>query len=70
LPVSAGTELPAEFGLRHRAAIGITEKTDAVAIIVSEQTGRISYCKDGLLSIDVKASGLKSLLNEDFQNLK
>jgi diadenylate cyclase len=70
LPVSSGTDLPAEFGLRHRAAIGITEKTDAVAIIVSEQTGRISYCKDGQLSLDVKASGLKSLLTEDFSTIK
>jgi diadenylate cyclase len=70
LPVSAGLDLPAEFGLRHRAALGITEKTDAVAIIVSEQTGRISYCKDGQLSLDVKASGLKSLLTEDFSHLK
>jgi len=66
LPVSSGTDFPAELGLRHRSAIGITEKTDAVAIIVSEQTGRISYCKDGVLSLDVKASGLKSMLNEDF----
>lgn len=67
LPVSARMDLPAELGLRHRSAIGITEKTDAVAIIVSEQTGRISYCKDGLLSLDVKASGLTSLLTEDFK---
>ncbi len=66
LPVSARMNLPTELGLRHRSAIGITEKTDAVAIIVSEQTGRISYCKDGELSLDVKASGLTSLLTEDF----
>lgn len=66
LPVSASTDLPAELGLRHRSAIGITEKTDAIAIIVSEQTGRISYCIDGHLTLDVKASGLKSLLTELF----
>jgi uncharacterized protein (TIGR00159 family) len=66
LPVSASMDLPAELGLRHRSAIGITEKTDAVAIIVSEQTGRISYCKEGFLTLDVKASGLTSLLTEDF----
>jgi DNA integrity scanning protein DisA with diadenylate cyclase activity len=35
------------FGLRHRAAIGITEKTDALALVVSEETGQISYIKDG-----------------------
>jgi len=66
LPVSAITDLPAELGLRHRAAIGITEKNDSIAIIVSEQTGRISYCRNGELSMDIKASGLKTMLTEDF----
>jgi diadenylate cyclase len=66
LPVSAINDIPAELGLRHRSAIGITEKTDSVAIVVSEQTGRISYCKEGILELDVKASGLKKLLEEDF----
>ena len=66
LPVSASRGIPAELGLRHRSAIGVTEKTDAIAIIVSEQTGKISYCKEGQLSLDIKASGLTSLLTEDF----
>ncbi len=66
LPVSAQIDLPTEFGLRHRAAIGITEKNDSIAIIVSEQTGRISYCRNGELSLDIKASGLKTMLTEDF----
>lgn len=66
LPVSGKTGLPPELGLRHRAAIGITEKNDSIAIIVSEQTGRISYCRNGELSLDVKASGLKTMLTEDF----
>ena len=39
--------LPARFGLRHRAAVGITEKTDALCLIVSEETGEISFIKDG-----------------------
>lgn len=46
LPLSKKT-LPARFGLRHRAAIGITEKTDAVCLVVSEETGQISYIRDG-----------------------
>ncbi len=46
LPLSKKT-LPARFGLRHRAAIGITEKTDALCVLVSEETGEISYIKDG-----------------------
>lgn len=47
LPVSDNRNIPARFGLRHRAAIGVTERTDAVCIIVSEETGEISYIKDG-----------------------
>jgi diadenylate cyclase len=66
LPVSGNMELPTELGLRHRAAIGVTEKNDSVAIIVSEQTGKISYCRNGELSLDIKASGLKTMLTEDF----
>jgi len=46
LPLSKKT-LPSRFGLRHRAAIGITEKTDALCLAVSEETGKISYIKDG-----------------------
>ncbi len=46
LPLSKKS-LPSRFGLRHRAAIGITEKTDALCLIVSEETGKISYVKDG-----------------------
>ena len=42
LPVSKRTDLPKRFGLRHRAALGLTEKTDATAIVVSEETGKIS----------------------------
>ena len=46
LPLSTKT-LPSRFGLRHRAAIGITEKTDALCLVVSEETGKISYIKNG-----------------------
>lgn len=47
LPVSNERNIPLRFGLRHRAAVGISEKTDAVALVVSEETGQISYLKDG-----------------------
>lgn len=47
LPVSNERNIPQRFGLRHRAAVGITEKTDALAITVSEETGQISYLKNG-----------------------
>ncbi|MDT7832266.1 diadenylate cyclase CdaA [Flavobacteriaceae bacterium S356] len=47
LPVSNSATIPSRFGLRHRAAIGVSEKTDAVCLLVSEETGEISYIKDG-----------------------
>lgn len=47
LPISTSTKLPARFGLRHRAAIGVTEKTDAICLLVSEETGGISYINNG-----------------------
>ena len=47
LPVNNEKNIPERFGLRHRAAVGITEKTDALAIVVSEETGQVSYIKNG-----------------------
>lgn len=47
LPVNNEKKIPERFGLRHRAAIGITERTDALALVVSEETGQISYIKNG-----------------------
>jgi uncharacterized protein (TIGR00159 family) len=47
LPTNNEKNIPERFGLRHRAAIGITEKTDAVALVVSEETGQVSYIKNG-----------------------
>ena len=47
LPISSSTRIPARFGLRHRAAIGVTEKTDAICLLVSEETGEISYINNG-----------------------
>ncbi|MFD1063964.1 diadenylate cyclase CdaA [Winogradskyella litorisediminis] len=46
LPVNNEINIPKRFGLRHRAALGISEKTDALALVVSEETGTISYVKD------------------------
>lgn len=47
LPLSDSKKLPGRFGLRHRAAIGISEKTDAMCLVVSEETGEISFIIDG-----------------------
>ena len=52
----------AELGSRHRAAIGITEENDAVAIVVSEESGRISIVEDGDLEYDVSAERLRQRL--------
>jgi diadenylate cyclase len=66
LPVSKNTQLPISLGLRHRAAIGLTERTDAVCIVVSEQTGQISNCKNGRLKHNILPGELKNLLEEEF----
>jgi uncharacterized protein (TIGR00159 family) len=47
LPVNNEKKIPPHFGLRHRAAIGISEKTDAIALVVSEETGQVSYVNNG-----------------------
>jgi diadenylate cyclase len=49
LPSSKNTSLPKELGTRHRAAVGISEQSDAVVIVVSEETGGISIANNGVL---------------------
>jgi len=66
LPVSSSRKIDVSLGLRHRAAVGITEKTDAIALVVSEETGYISYCKNGVVIQDVLAHQLKSFLDKEF----
>lgn len=67
LPVSNKTTIPHFCGLRHRAAVGITEKSDAIAIIVSEERGEISYSIEGELLRNVKPSTLASFLETMFR---
>ena len=66
LPVSNNRELPVKLGMRHRAALGITEESDAVAIIVSEETEKISYMKDGEIFTNRTAKQLKEFLERIF----
>ncbi len=66
LPVTENPDFPHHLGMRHRAAVGITEASDAIAVIVSEQTGSVSVAKSGTLSIDLKPEKLKELLNKEF----
>lgn len=63
LPVSESDQLPANFGLRHRAAIGMTEVTDSVVLIVSEETGQIALSVNGKMDTNLSKSELKSKLN-------
>ncbi|MCH8273897.1 MAG: TIGR00159 family protein [Armatimonadetes bacterium] len=62
LPLS-GARMRGRLHLRHRAAVGITEETDAVAIVVSEERGAISVSLDGRLREDLTPAGLRELLN-------
>lgn len=65
LPVSKNRNLPQEVALRHRSAIGSTELTDAIAVVVSEQTGTISLCKNGQMIRDITPSTLRQMLIEN-----
>lgn len=62
LPSSENMDIPANFGMRHRAALGITEITDAVAVVVSEETGQLSYVETGKIEHNITPDRLKSLL--------
>jgi len=68
LPVSKNQTIPKRMGLRHRAALGITEHSDAIAIIVSEETGHISWAVNGQLTVNVKPEQLEHFLSEEFAN--
>jgi len=62
LPLSPNPELSKELGTRHRAAVGITEETDAVAVVVSEETGLISVAIEGQLIRDLDSKQLRNTL--------
>jgi uncharacterized protein (TIGR00159 family) len=62
LPLSENT-LPGELGTRHRAGLGITERTDAVSLVVSEETGGISVAADGRMYTRLDEARLRGLLN-------
>lgn len=66
LPVTKSKRLDAALGLRHRAAVGITEQTDALALIVSEETGKISYSKKGVIINQIAAHQLRTFLEKEF----
>ncbi|MBX7181445.1 MAG: diadenylate cyclase CdaA [Bacteroidia bacterium] len=67
LPVSENENFPGNLGMRHRAAVGITENSDAIAIVVSEQSGEIAIAKNGNLSLNISREELKRILEEEGQ---
>lgn len=67
LPVSHEEDLPTDLGLRHRSAIGATQLTDAIAIVVSEQTGQISLCKQGIITRNISPTELTQILKTELK---
>lgn len=65
LPVSQNPNIPKHLGLRHRAGLGISQETDAKVIIVSEESGRITYASEGRLKMNVTPEDLQRLLLEE-----
>ena len=65
LPVSHDLSIPKELGLRHRAAMGISQETDAIAVIVSEETGGVSVAVKGEFKLHMTAEELESFLTEE-----
>ncbi len=69
LPITERTDIPAQFGMRHKAAIGITEVSDADVVVVSEETGRISFVKGGEISAIHNINELKLYLDQSMTGL-
>lgn len=65
LPVSHSRDIPKELGLRHRAGMGISEESDAIAIIVSEETGRVSVAINGVFHLRLSFEDLESILSKE-----
>lgn len=68
LPISHNQNIPKELGLRHRAALGITQQSDAVAVIVSEETGAISVAQSGEFRLRLAGNELESYLTNAMRN--
>ena len=64
LPVTDRQDVPAHLGLRHRAAVGMTEETDTLVLVVSEETGQISAAKNGKLETNISSQETRAIINE------
>ena len=65
LPIENTLEIPSHFGLRHRAGLGITIRTDALALIVSEESGQVSYVNNGAFILFEDYSELAEIIKDD-----
>lgn len=70
LPVAHNLDIPKELGLRHRAALGISQDSDAIAIICSEESGRISVAMKGEFQLRLSAEKLESILTQEILQKK
>ena len=75
LPLSNDKNISRGLGTRHRSAVGMSQESDAIVVVVSEETGKISVAKDGTLILDVKEDALKQILMKNlvtkrFENVK
>ena len=64
LPITDRSDIPAQYGMRHKAAIGMSEQSDAIILVVSEETGGISYVNKGAIESITSLSRLRLLLGE------
>lgn len=69
LPVTDNPDLPPDYGLRHRAALGITEVTDSLVIVVSEETGIVSIAENNEIERGISSPKLMERLEQEFQNI-
>ena len=70
LPVSHDVDIPKELGLRHRAAMGISQESDAIAVVCSEETGRISVAINGNFQLRLSAEELESILTKEMATIE
>ena len=68
LPITENPNIPANYGMRHRAAVGLTEETDACVIVVSEETGNISFVKDGKIKTMGSITELRLAIESSYKN--
>lgn len=68
LPLTSNTQLSSELGTRHRAAIGMSESSDAIVVVVSEESGVISVAEKGYLKRNISVGDLREILTKNFTN--